>query len=199
MKCEDLGRGHHFLSYLGQFDDLLWKLGKCSGPKKGRNAGRALRRLIQQEGLCIPVDLDFVEVTCRRRKPKVQNVSIQWPVLPMKHWVQFLLHQHPGLLLGGRSWQEDWKGLHKWFWNCYKEIEPDHEIFSSGKPLTNCIPYLTHGDEGQTLRKTAFMVQSWQPMISWQGEDVTTMSGILGSAKWAAGNFYFSSASFRGT
>ena len=156
-------------------------MAKCSGPKGGRNACRALRRLIQREGLSLAVDLDFVELTCRRKKPKIQDITIEWPVLPMTNWVRFLANEHPQLLLGGRTWQQDWKGLFSWFWNVWKEMEPHHEIYNSGKPLTNCIPFLTHGDEGQTLRKTAFMVQSWQPMISWQGPDVTSMSGFLGS------------------
>ena len=166
---------------LGKTDDLLWKIAKCSGPKGGRNACRALRRLIQREGLSLAVDLDFVELTCRRKKPKIQDITIEWPVLPMTNWVRFLANEHPQLLLGGHTWQQDWKGSFTWFWNFWKEMEPHHEIYNSGKPLSNCIPFLTHGDEGQTLRKTAFMVQSWQPMISWQGPDVTTMSGFLGS------------------
>ena len=164
---------------LGRCDDLLWKMAKCAGPQKGRNACRSLSRLIKREGLAIPIDLQFVELTCRRKKPKVVDIQLQWPVLPMKGWVRFLFDQHPQLLLGGLQWQQDWKSMFATFWGRWREMEPHHDVFGSGKPLTNCIPFLTHGDEGQTLRKTAFMVQSWQPFISWQGLDVTTMSGYL--------------------
>lgn len=166
-------------SFPGRTDDLFWKIARCSGPKGGRNACRSLNRLIAREGLSIPVELRFVELTCRRKRPKIEDIQLQWPVLSMRSWAHYLLEQHPQLILGGHTWKQDWKTMFGSFWDQWKEMEPDHEIFSSGKPFTNCIPFLTHGDEGQTLRKTAFMVQSWQPVISWQGVDVTTMSGLL--------------------
>lgn len=163
----------------GRTDDLLWKLAKCSGPKGGRNANRSLSRLINRAGLALPIETSFVELTCRRKKPKVESIQLNWPVLSMKSWIQFLGDKHPELLLGGHKWHQDWRGMFSNFWSMWREMEPHHEIFSTSKPLTHCVPILTHGDEGQTLRKTSFLVLSFQPVISWQGMKVTTMSGFL--------------------
>ena len=157
-------------------------MAKCSGPKGGRNACRSLSRLIRREGLSLPIELSFVDLTCRRKKPKIVDTNLQWPVLSMRSWASYLLNNHPEILLGGHTWEQDWKSMFASFWHRYRDMEP-HMVFSSGKPLTHCIPIYTHGDEGQTLRKTAFMVQSWQPVIGWQGVNVTTTSGPLGSAK----------------
>ena len=136
-------------------------------------------RLINRAGLALPIETSFVELTCRRKKPKVESIQLNWPVLSMKSWIQFLGDKHPELLLGGHKWHQDWRGMFSNFWSMWREMEPHHEIFSTSKPLTHCVPILTHGDEGQTLRKTSFLVLSFQPVISWQGMKVTTMSGFL--------------------
>lgn len=64
------------------------------------------------------------------------------------------------------------------FWDVWREVEGSHEVFSSGKPLNSVIPFFTHGDEGATLRQLPFMVQSWQPVISWLGPGSTSVSGL---------------------
>jgi len=120
-----------------------------------------------------------VKVKCRRRKPQVKDFDIFWPVLSMRSWLKFLFENLPGLCLGGYCLDEDWPQMHEYFWEKWRQKDPGNEIYSSSKPLGFCIPYFTHGDEGQTTRKTAFMVQSFQFAISWMGIDHTTMSGFL--------------------
>lgn len=121
----------------------------------------------------------YVKVKCRRRKPQVKDFDIFWPVLSMRSWLKFLFENLPGLCLGGYCLDEDWPQMHEYFWEKWRQKDPGNEIYSSSKPLGFCIPYFTHGDEGQTTRKTAFMVQSFQFAISWMGIDHTTMSGFL--------------------
>ena len=164
----------------GKCDDLLFKMARCSGRDGSQNACRNLTKLIQRDGLAIPIELVFVEVTCRRRKPKVEDVKLQWPLLSMKSWATFLWKEHPKILLGGHTRDEDWSGVLTSFWNLWRVYSPQHQVFESGVPLERCIPFYTHGDEGQTLRKVPFLVESWQPAISWKGIDFTTMSGRRG-------------------
>ena len=65
------------------------------------------------------------------------------------------------------------------FWSKYRAIKPDHELYSSNKPLGQCIPFMTHGDEGVSHRRVPFLVESWQPVISYLGPGRTTVSGKL--------------------
>ena len=164
----------------GKCDDLLFKLARCANRGNNKNACRNLTKLIKREGLVVPVELEFVEVTCRRRKPKVEDIQIQWPVLSMKSWARFLWTEHPKLLLGGHDRCGDWRGMLAMFWSKWRAYQPQRAVFDSEVPLEHCIPYYTHGDEGQTLRKVPFLVESWQPAISWKGIQYTTMSGCLG-------------------
>ena len=143
---------------------------------------RNLTRLIRKTGQCIDVDIGFVQVTCKRRKPKVHNVDIMWPVLSMRSWCKYIFENHPSLLLGGHRIRNRvvWEDMFQTFWQRYQSIEPDHEIFTSGKPLGRCIPYMTHGDEGVANRKIPFMVESWQPCCSFLGTHRTAVSGNPG-------------------
>ena len=70
-----------------------------------------MSKLIDRDGLAIPIELLFVEVTCRRRKPKVTDFKIFWPTLSMESGVNFLWKAYPRFLLGGLDVQQDWKGL----------------------------------------------------------------------------------------
>lgn len=154
-------------------------MANCS---KGRNASRGLTRLIYNHGLALPIDVDYVRVTCRKRRPRVHDIQLPWPVLSMKSWCKFIFANHASLLLGGSSLSNSaaWQGTFNEFWTRYRDIEPSHAIFTSGKPLTHCIPFMIHGDEGVTHRRRPFMVQSWQPCISFRGTDYTAVSGNHG-------------------
>lgn len=109
----------------------------------------------------------------------VQDFKVKWPVLSMRGWFSFLLEHHPELVLGGHAVDGDWPEMFLEFWEGWRLEEPGNDIYTSGKPLQFCLPYFTHGDEGQTTRKTPFMVQSFQPAISWKGIGYTTISGPL--------------------
>ena len=163
---------------LGKSHDLLWKMAQCTDGRN-KNACRGLSRLIHNQGLSLEIDLIYVPITCRRRKPFVQDNLLNWPVLSMRSWFDYLLSAHPQLLLGGHALDGDWPEMFGEFWAQWAREEPSHEVYSCGKPLKLCLPYFTHGDEGQTLRKTPFMVQSFQPAISWKGPTFTTLSGTL--------------------
>ena len=156
----------------------------CCLPGSSKNTCRALSRFIYNEGLSLKIDLIFVPVTCRRRKPYVQDHILNWPVLSMRIWFNFLFANHPQLLLGGHPLDGDWPEMFGEFWTQWHNDEPQHAVYSSGKPLKLCLPFFTHGDEGQTTRKTPFMVQSFQPAISWKGMSYTTLSGSLWLNLW---------------
>ena len=108
------------------------------------------------------------------------DFKILWPTLSMESWVKFLWKTYPRFLLGGLEVHQDWRGLFKGFWDELRLNQPSHHFFESDLDPSVCVPFYTHGDEGQTLRKIPFMVESWQPAISFKGIDKTTMSGQVG-------------------
>lgn len=145
-----------------------------------KNSNRALTRLIRNQGLSLPIQIDYVRLKVRRRKPRVRDFFCDWPVLSMRSWLDYLFEKHPRLVLAGHNIDEDWPSVFESFWQKWRQHDGDHEVFSSLKPLRYCLPFFTHGDEGHTTRQTPFMVQSFQCAISWMGLDYTTVSGFLG-------------------
>ena len=165
----------------GRKDDLLWKISKCA-KSTHENHCRNLTRLIYNEGAALDIEMNYVSITCRKKRPRIHDVKVHWPVLSMHSWCQYIFTHHPGILLGGhrRSNKAGWEMMLQTFWNRFRDIKPDHCVFSSSKPLARCIPFMTHGDEGVTHRRVPFMVQSWQPVISFLGPDHTAISGSPG-------------------
>ena len=70
-----------------------------------------------------------------------------------------------GHILGGHS-LEDAEGVLVDFWCKYREIVPEHEIFTESdlglKDLKKCIPLYFHGDEGVSYKKDGVLVLSFQ-------------------------------------
>ena len=165
----------------GRTDDLLWKIAKCTRGNH-RNISRNLTRLVYNCDAVIDIEMNYVEIMCRKKRPRIHDVKVHWPVLSMRSWCKFLFSKHPSLLLGGHRLQDKagWQTMLQTFWGRYSDIKPGHDVYTSGKPLKRCIPINIHGDEGVSHRRVPFMVQSWQPVISWKGTDHVAVSGILG-------------------
>jgi hypothetical protein len=94
----------------------------------------------------------------------------------------YLLDKYPRIALGGFNLNEtrQWRQLFGWFWQVYSAIDPQHPVYTlENADLTMTIPIMIHGDEGRGLRSQAFMVQSWQFVISHLGPYTTNTSGQL--------------------
>lgn len=154
----------------------------ASTGKSKKHADRNLRRCILKAGASLQIDLVLVPTTITLRKPKLRTVKMFWPTLSMRSWLQILLESYPRIALGGHRLHETqkWQQLFAWFWQQYKEIDEHHPVYSlEGANLSWAIPIMIHGDEGRGLRSQAFMVQSWQFVISHLGPDTTNTSGQL--------------------
>ena len=163
-------------------DDLLAGLARSGRSKT--NAARNLRAVIRKHAVALPVEIDVVKIRIRRRKPRVQDIDVWWPVLNVRSWVEVLLQQYPQFLLAGYKLADEssWRKVFEEFWENMKIVDPTHPALDQ---LEDCdrgtsIPVFSHGDEGQSHRRSAFMVESWQPAVSYQGLSKTNMSGTLG-------------------
>lgn len=146
---------------------------------------RNLRRCIQRAGVELAVEIELVRTTIKRRKPRLRVEEVYWPVLSMKSWCSVLLDQYPQLLLGGFDLEDStkWRSLFTWFWEGFRHYDPQHPIYHDNvvEDRSLAIPIFTHGDEGRGLRNQAFMVQSWQTVLSVDGPGETNNSGNHGS------------------
>ncbi len=155
----------------------------ASAGKSKKHADRNLRRCIQKHGVSLPIEICTVKTTITLRKPKVRVIEMYWPTLSMKSWVTTLVTSYPKIMLGGFALDEEdsWRQLFGWFWASYREVDPTHPVFHhlQDADLTRAVPIMLHGDEGRGLRSQAFMVESFQFVISHLGPHTTNTSGQL--------------------
>ena len=158
---------------------MLHKIARAGASRT--NVCRNLHRLLRGAGVQYPVEIATVPVTIRLRKPEPHNEVLQWPIIRLSDWVRALLKCHPSYLLGGMELEDTlgWQHQFATFWETYRTIDPDHEVFSAGLELANVVPYALHGDEGKGLRGKPFLVESFQPVIGRHGMFVTNESGKL--------------------
>lgn len=88
------------------------------------------------------------------------------------------------MLLAGHELSDfvGWQQVFTTFWDSYRMVNPNHVIFQElgDFPIACAIPYFIHGDEGRGYCRRPFMVESWQPVISYKGLDKINESGYLG-------------------
>ncbi len=149
---------------------------------------RNLRRCIHKAGVTLDLELELVETTIQLKKPKLMVRKVFWPCFSMYSWVRTLSTSFPEYMFGGFRLEEEekeWRSLFKWFWSIYRGYDSDHPIYQMEAVDTSlCIPIMTHGDEGRGLRSQAFMVQSFQFLISHLGPYTTNTSGKLAWKKF---------------
>ena len=160
--------------------ELLLRIASAGRTKT--NVDRNLRRCIHKAGVTMPVDFVLVPTTVQILKPKLRIDNVFWPTLSMKSWVSVLAESCPQVLFGGFRLQEseNWRKLFGWCWERFEGVDGGHPIYELGCDRTCCIPIMVHGDEGRGLRSQAFMVESWQFVISHLGPFTTNTSGHLG-------------------
>lgn len=145
------------------------------------NVDRNLRRCIHKAGVTLPVEIILVPTTVQVRKPKVKISNIFWPTLSIRSWVTIIAERVPEIMFGSFKLHDpSWRQLFTWFWQQYEMVDGSHPFFSLECDRSCAIPIMIHGDEGRGLRSQAFMVESWQFVISHLGPFTTNTSGYLG-------------------
>ncbi|CAE7276692.1 unnamed protein product [Symbiodinium sp. CCMP2592] len=112
--------------------------------------------------MTIPVELSFVEIPVRKRRPLVKKINVWYPVIYPSAWAAFLLKEYSFLVLGGVDLQEmqQWQQLLSDFWSEHKLYDPGHDMHAPmGPPPTHTVPIYIHGDEGRGKYKLPIMVE----------------------------------------
>ena len=123
------------------------------------HAEERLHCLIRKWGMTIPVPID----ACNKMLFK-ERLLLTQPMVKVTSWFQYLLDQHPELLLGGFKLGDQHTGRFLTaFWQAYQQEHPSHEIFRvHGGRLSQCVPYTLFGDEGRGLRKSPIMIMAME-------------------------------------
>ncbi|CAL1129176.1 unnamed protein product [Cladocopium goreaui] len=154
---------------------------RIASTRKGKsNVDRNLRRCIHKAGVTLDLDVELVKTTIKVKKPKLGIKSVYWPCFSLRSWVSTLATSFSPIMFGGFDVEEEhnWRRLFSWFWATYKGFDGGHPIYEMPDlDLSLCIPIMTHGDEGRGLCSQAFMVQSFQFVISHLGPFTTNTSG----------------------
>ena len=160
--------------------DTLYRIARAG--KSKTNALRNLMTVMNSQNVMLPVQMDAVQLTIMRKKPKVRIMKIWWPLLRMSSWVRTLLRDHPQTLLCGFTVKncDGWRATLAEFWRNFRGGNAQHEIFNESRPLDHFVPYYLHGDEGRFYRNKPLMVEAFQPAISHRGVMYTNESGRLG-------------------
>ena len=116
------------------------------------------------------------------------EMEVNWPILPLRSWIKVLMETGGSeFLLAGHQVSEDaeYQQIFATFWSRYRTFDGEHAIYSkpeAARAMT--IPVCVHGDEGRGLGKIPVLVESYQPLLSWLGEDVVNTLGFLGKPNY---------------
>ena len=178
-----------FEPFLGCVDPGVDRIARL-GAYKMRNAARNLHNFVHRTGKTFPVPLSTCSLRIRRPKRGGGEFDTQYPILTLSDWMKSLLvgaegHGAPEFLLGGHNLFQrgNYEAMFSKFWTRYETADPNHPVFNlSEAERATTIPMAFHGDEGRGLCKVPVLVESYQPLIPWMGEDVLNMKGLLGHA-----------------
>ena len=132
--------------------------------------------------MTVPVELSFIELPVRKRRPLVKKINVWYPVIYASSWAAYLLKEFSFLLLGGVDLLQtnEWQHLLSDFWSRHNMYDPEHVMNGPGAPApSHTIPIYIHGDEGRGKYKLPIMIEGWQPCISFKGPDFKNSSGCL--------------------
>ena len=143
--------------------------------------------VINPQNVMLPVKIDVVKISIRKKRPTTRTLDVWWPVLKLSSWISTLLSCRPEVLLCGFQPEDtEWRNILSTFWSYYEEVNPDHELYAdNSKDRACCLPYMLHGDEGRGLRNKPLWIESFQPVIGHKGSAYTNEAGHL---RFIAGN-----------
>eukprot|EP00438_Fugacium_kawagutii_P033632 Skav229855 [mRNA] locus=scaffold148:52700:57870:+ [translate_table: standard] len=110
-------------------------------------------RLFKKYGYSAPVQVDTVKLA--------EGNLGRFPYVKMSNWVRLLLDTNRlhRQLTGVATWEQMEVTLSE-FWSRYRQLHPQHEIFSSDLDFRHAVPVFSHTDEGRSYKHAAIWVLS---------------------------------------
>ncbi|CAE7946763.1 unnamed protein product [Symbiodinium sp. KB8] len=164
-------------------DAELQSIGRLATGKDYHNASRNLHKFLHSSGKTLPIPISTTRLTIRRQKKGGGEFSTNYPLIYLSSWMRSILQWGGEFLLGGWSTHQpvEYRAMFARFWERYEAVNQEHPIFfeKTREQQKHCIPIACHGDEGRGLGKNPVLVESYQPVIPWSGEDNLNMVGRL--------------------
>lgn len=138
-----------------------------------KNSERDVHRLTSRFNLSLPINISKFKVG--------RGEEIQY--LKMSAWAQFLLSRNLWHHLCGLDApnMEKCCGIWSVFWERFKRLRPQHEIFQRPNfDYSRCCGLILHGDEGRSLRKSAILILATHSIMGY---------GIRTSSKTSKSDF----------
>ena len=169
--------------FLGFVD---WEMERVArlGTGNFRNAARNLHRFVHREGKTLPITISTCKMYIKKSRKGAGEVQVNYPILRLTTWLEFLLGSAGSeFVLGGCNIreEEEYMRMFERFWDRFSSLEPFHEVYQkSREDRARTIPMALHGDEGRGLCGIPVLIETFQPLIPWMGEEVLNMLGLLG-------------------
>ena len=152
------------------------RMARLATGKDYHNAARKLHAFLHREGKTLPVQISSAKIPIRRLKKGGGETEVQYPILLLSSWVSYILGATGGqFLLGGWSVHdvEEYTSMFARFWARYYSFDKAHPVFTqkTADERKFTVPICIHGDEGRGVGKLPVMIESYQPVIPWSGEN----------------------------
>ena len=135
--------------------------GRTATVSEEAHADRFTRALFRKHSLSLPIEIEDVEHEVVEGVLKTITTQHVTP----ESWIKYLMQEDPSLICGNSgSPQSNFRA----FWTFFQRTHAEHEVFRTGKDLSSTIPILIHGDEGRSIKKTAYLVLSFESPIGCQ-------------------------------
>ena len=123
------------------------------------HAERDVHRVVRRQKLALPIKLDDMTLG---------NLCLPW--ISPKTWLTYVVQKHMWPRLCGLQPDQNELCRKTWlqFWHNYRQLHPTFELFNlPGIDLSRTAACYLHGDEGRTLKRSAFMVTSIQSALGY--------------------------------
>ena len=110
-------------------------------------------------------------------------MDVNYPILRLTDWMEFILGKAGGqfLLAGYHTWEDGFEDVFSRFWERFRTSNETHAIYSqkTAEERARTIPMCIHADEGRGLAKVPVLVNNFQCVVPWLGEDRLNTHGLL--------------------
>ena len=179
-----LNRTHPFppsVPLAGVVDHDLERIARlASDDKNYKNAAHKLHNYLHASGKTFPVKISTASITIRRMKRGGGEFTTNYPIIHLSSWLHAVLERGGEFVLGGwtTSQKPQYMSMLGRFWKRYEDVHGSHPILQeTERKKMQTIPFAIHGDEGRGLCREPVLVESYQPLIPWSGENCLNMRG----------------------
>ena len=151
--------------------------------KDYHNAARRLHLYLHKSGQTLPVPISSTKITIRRMKKGGGLIDVHYPVIYFSSWMKYILLSGGQFLLAGNTVQNKaaYTDLFQRFWERYEAVNDQHPVFTQKTEAQRSftVPIAIHGDESRGLNKDPVLIESYQPILAWTGEENLNMLGCF--------------------